>query len=61
MLDWVLLEIFECGFVVVLGILGCGKLILFNVMVGFLLFFEGSIIFDGRLVFGFGVECGVVF
>lgn len=46
---------------VLFGLLGCGKLMLLKVIVGFIEFVLGLIVFDGWFVCGLGFDCVVVF
>lgn len=45
----------------VLGFLGCGKIILLNIIVGFLVFIDGKVVFNDDVVIGLVFECGMVF
>lgn len=48
-------------FVCLLGFFGCGKFMLLNLVVGFVKFSEGSVIFDNKVVIKLGLDCGMVF
>lgn len=61
MLNDFLLNIKDGEFVCVLGKSGCGKFILFNLIVGYLKLDYGNIFVNGLEVEGLLVERGVVF
>lgn len=48
-------------FIILIGYLGCGKLIVLFMVVGFNLIMEGVIVFDGIYVIQVGLDCVVVF
>lgn len=51
----------EGEFICVIGYFGCGKLILFNMVFGFVSFIDGFVQVGGKIIIEFGFDCMVVF
>lgn len=48
-------------FIVLVGFFGCGKFIVFNVVVGFVVLIWGYVVLDGLLIICLGLDVGIIF